>query len=172
MGNIAIYPNAQGSATVYVFGGRLGFCSYDDSGNLFVASMDGAGFEELPANGSDLFWITVNGSNPGGAIQWDGRYLALGSPSENKSGPATVYRVKVSGSTGTIVNTIKLSTKSHRNARAVQFWLNGSRIITPEGSRHGRVLGLWGYPAGGEPKKTIKGAPTSAFGVTVSVAPR
>lgn len=172
-GNVAVYAAAQGAPTVYTdFNAIFAYCTYDGTGDVFATGTDGsqAWLSELPAGGASLVDIGIYGSiNPSPAIQWDGTYLAIESPSGDPLGPATVYQVEISGSSAKIVNTIKLYTKKNKNPpRATQFWINAGKIVNPESAHN--LIGLWPYPVGGEATRTIPfRAPGSLLGLTISI---
>jgi len=180
--NIAVYPHAEAPPTIYKDSTVVSafYCTYDNNGNLFASA--GAGQNEaqfalleLPS-GSDpnLSRISLDQSiNPGGAIQWDGKYLAIASPPSPPTtrGPMTVYQVSVSGSSGTVVSTIEFpSGKQPRNAGSnQQFWIQGKKLISP--SYPTKRVKYWRYPGGGNPIGSVV-VGSKPFGVTVSVGSR
>ncbi len=117
-GNVAVYPNAQGSPTIYTdstFECFLG-TAYDNSGNLFVGGVaDGSGhyfqLAELPRGGSTLTNVSLNEQIPcrpldgtcKNSIQWDGNDIVVTVPMGKHS--PVLYRVSVSSSNGTVVGT-------------------------------------------------------------------
>jgi hypothetical protein len=163
---VAIFTDAQGSATTYTPSGQNGIpgCGYDDRGNLFCDAYGTSGaFElfELPAGGSTFTAILVSGAGSlrSASVQWDGTDLAVGS-----GAGSTLYQIQVSGSTGKVVDSTPLD-----GAGSVwQFWIThtlggkkshkGIRVIAPTyGGSGGAEVGYWNYPAGGNPTKTITG---------------
>ena len=178
--NIAVFAGATGTPADYQVPGlsTLPWCTYDDHGNLFaegyltgVQHPNGA-LVELPAGGTQLTTLSLSTTiGAGGAIQWDGKYLAVGSPrgdGQGFHGPATIYQFQLSGSSATVVNTIKLSTgKGDKNAGGVEFWIGDGYIITPKS--HSRGVGRWRYPAGGDVLTSFSTDGTS-YGVTLSTA--
>ncbi len=171
-GSVAIFDHAQGAAHLYTdpnFNVYL-FCGYDNAGNLYIDGADSgttqALFAVLPAGGTSFTDLALNQSigYPGG-IQWDGKNLAIEDVSTD-----TLYRVKVSGSSGSVVGTTHLSARSHL---VVQFWIQGRTIVVPYGTlnREVKKVGFWPYPAGGSPSKSI-GVRKAAelIGATVSLA--
>jgi hypothetical protein len=172
-GNVAIYAHAKGSPTSYADPAfnEYFFCSYDDRGNLFIDGVNSGTtqteFAALPMGGSSFTDIALDQKiGYPGAVQWDGRYVALEDVSSD-----VLYRVKVEGSGGTVVRT---SHFRHQHADLlVQFWIAGPTIITPSGRiyRSSRSVGFWPYPRGGSATKVLQVAgATELFGVTVSLA--
>jgi hypothetical protein len=176
--NVAIFSNEQGKPTVYkdTFLSVFNWCTYDDQGDLFAEGY-ATGNEnpngtivELPAGSDQLTTLSLNQEiGAGGAVQWDGKYLAVGSPrgtGRGMHGPATIYQFQISGSDAAVVNTIELTTgKGNKNAGGVEFWIQNGYIISPKNHRGG--IGRWKYPAGGNPVKTY---PTDGthLGLTIS----
>ncbi len=140
---------------------RVAFCGFDAAGNLFI---DGAGnggvfhLAELPHGGTALVDITVNASIAApGQVQWDGTNLAVGDAGVT---PSVIYQLSVSGSAATTVG----STTLDGTTSVAQFWIQGSRLIGP--GLHSAV-GIWKYPAGGNPIKTITSV--RGYGAAVSL---
>ncbi len=165
LGNVAIYAKATGTPQIYSDAsiGFMDFAGYDDHGNLFVdgSNSEGSGFEfaELPQGSGTFTNIDLNFpiGYPGN-VQWDGKYITVGDAISN-----FVYRVAVSGSTGTKVGVTKLK----RAFSVQQFWINGRTVL---GADSGNLdVPYWPYPASGRPKKTITGL-EEPYGVTVSMA--
>jgi hypothetical protein len=178
--NVAIFPHATGSPTVYYDYDDLTFswCTYDDKGNLFVNGRNfdkgASNLAELPVGGSTFSQVSVQNANVhgNGSIQWDDQYLAIAKvyPGDNKKGPATIYQLQISGQNGKAVNTIELqgSHVSDRNGWSTQqFWIQDHRIISPE-SANDRV-GLWDYPGGGYAIRSKVQAPYTPLGLAVSL---
>ncbi|HEY2476233.1 MAG TPA: hypothetical protein VGI19_15710 [Candidatus Cybelea sp.] len=163
---VAVFANAQGQPTTYTPSGQNGLpgCGYDNRGNLFCDAYGSSGaFElfELPVGGSNFTAVSVSGAAGlvSSSLQWDGKDLAFTAG----AGP-TLYRIKLSGSTGKVVGSTTLG-----GAGTVwQSWIThvlggkkhkGIRVIAPtEGGSGGAEVGYWNYPAGGSPTKTITGA--------------
>jgi hypothetical protein len=171
-GSVAVFDRAQGAAHLYTdpnFNVYL-FCGYDNAGNLYIDGVNSGTTQALLAvlpQGSTSFTdLTLNRSigYPGG-VQWDGKNLAIEDVSTD-----TLYRVKVSGSSGSVVGTTHLSARSHL---LIQFWIQGRTIVVPYGTlnREVKKVGFWPYPAGGSPAKSI-GVRKAAelIGATVSLA--
>ena len=168
--NLAIFPNGSGPPTRYVAPYAY-TCTYDGQGNLFLDS-NGSQLSELPSGSQTFATITLNKSIAGpGQVQWDGTYVTL----QSIGSPGAIYRIQVSGSSGTVVGETKL-------ARYMRYendsWISASdgTVVMPF-SQHGdqtTQLGVWKYPRGGHATKVIKkiGVGDRGFySVTVSVAP-
>jgi hypothetical protein len=169
--NVAIFPDGQGTPTVYQSGIDAGFCGYDNQGNLFVDGYGGALIDlaELPSGSGSFEIISINqsiGGNPW-SIQWDGKYMTVEGISEKS---VQLSRLQISGTTATIVSTTKFS-RTMSKARA--SWITGSTVLVPFGNIHG--IGFWKYPNGGKAErvfsKKVFGRKLNFFnGLTVSVA--
>jgi hypothetical protein len=175
LGNVAIYPNAQGSPTFYSDPniGEYEFCAYDKNGNLYV---DGTTTDvaELPKNGASFTDISFGGAIAGpGSMQWVNGGLVIVDAGAPWRSPTPIDRVTVSGSKGVVVGTTYL--KSHYGAVAayVQYWIQGRNIVGPErapGDEH-RFLGFWLYPSGKMPSQTLRHLNSGGlWGTVVSVA--
>jgi hypothetical protein len=175
-GSVAIYANEKGIPKVYQdqnFFAYL-FCTYDGQGNLYVDGVNNGTtqteFAEMPAGGSGSFTDIALDRKivyPG-AVQWDGKLVALEDTSNDQ-----LYRFKISGSKGIARQTVHL--KQENSDLLVQFLITGSTVIVPYGTlyRYARSVGVWPYPAGGAPMKTLKVKnATELYGVTVSFAQR
>ena len=141
---------------------NVSFCAFDPQGNLFV---DGTGkgrafrLAELPRGAHALVDLTVDASIVGaGQMQWDGTNLAVG---DDRVSPSVIYQFSVSGSTATSVG----STTLNGTTTVEQFWIDGSQVIGPD---FNAAVGIWKYPAGGDPVKTITSV--RGYGAAVSLA--
>jgi hypothetical protein len=171
-GSVAIWAGARGGSRTFTapnFNVYL-FCGYDNGGNLYIDGLNSGTmqslFAVLPKGGASFTDVGLNHNigYPGG-VQWDGKDVAVEDVASD-----TVYRVKVSGSSGTVVGSSHLNVRSHL---VVQFWIAGRTLIVPYGLLNRRVkkVGFWPYPAGGSPTKTIAVSNATEFvGVTVSLA--
>ena len=164
-GDVVIYKHAKGRPTGHFrYRGidNMLLCGYDDAGNLFVDGLSAGSafaFVELRAGGAKLTNVTLDQSiaNPGG-VQWDGKYVAVGDQATN-----VIYRFSISGNKGTKVGTTTLAGANE----VFQFWIDGTRVVGPDAYRAN--VGIWKYPAGGSPTKTISGVYVP-LGATVSKA--
>ena len=174
-GSVTIFRKGRGMGKSYQASNfnEYFFCSFDAKGNLYVdgtnAGTTQTEFAELPHGSASLIGITLKqnlGPYPG-AVQWDGKYVALADATTN-----VLYRIKVTGSNGTVVGTSRL--QGDRSNLLAQFWIAGNTIVVPYGvvKRMVKRIGFWPYPAGGAAAQSIR-APAGAaelFGATVSVA--
>ena len=174
-GSVTIFRKGRGMGKSYQASSfnEYFFCSFDAKGNLYVdgtnAGTTQTEFAEMPHGSTSLTDITLKqnlGPFPG-AVQWDGKYVALADGTTGE-----LYRIKVTGSTGTVVGTSRF--KGDRSTLLAQFWIAGNTIVVPYGvvKRTVKKIGFWRYPAGGAAAKSIQ-APAGAaelFGATVSVA--
>lgn len=173
-GDVAIYERAETASLphvlydvpdVYVAFG----CAYDASGNLFVVGEDtrlSFSLVELPRGSTTFTRITLNKrvKKPYGiaAIVWDGRYVGLGNVDTS-----TLFRVRVSGTTGAVVGSTRLTDGDHVD----QFFIEGSgrnRVLVGT-DYEGVNVKFWEYPAGGKSIKTIPGI-DEPVGAVVSAA--
>jgi hypothetical protein len=170
-GDVAIYQDAQGTASVYSDSNIeiFYYCTYDNQGNLF-----GTGFNEyyasnvlveLPEGTGGFKGISLSKSFDVGSIQWTGRSLAAAAITPTSRGEQPVYQIEITGSAGTVSGpTLLWSRRDKKNADAVQFWVQGGTIVGPD---YDRGLELWRYPKGGKPTEVID-APVLFFGVAIS----
>lgn len=162
-GNVVIYRDATGQPTTYSDPKIIyyQYCTYDSSGNLFVVGLSQSGniLAELP-KGSDTFVnITVDKSFYAGPVHWDGTDLVL------QAYGTSLYRVSVSGSTGTVVGVTTLKDAPRRG-------INNFLIYEGYLAATGWKLGLWQYPKGGRPLQLFQVTHIHhLYGITISVAP-
>jgi hypothetical protein len=158
-GNFSIFKNASGSGTNYSGLYRTFFCTYDDSGNLFVdgfAADARVNLGELSKGSSSMAIVKLNwDAGWTGGLQWDGKYLALGDEYASKYVPSravnSVYQVKVSNGFATLVKTAGLE----GGQDVVQFTLDGKSLIGPDAAT--TSVKFFPYPKGGKATKTITG---------------
>jgi len=152
-GNVVIYRHAMGrprgnytDATM----NQMLLCGYDAQGNLYISGQtagSASAFAELPKGGSKLVDLTLDQPiQNAGAVQWDGKYVAIGDQSNN-----TIYQFSFNGTQGT-----KMGSTALGGATAVfQFWIDGKKVVGPD--TYGSDVGVWHYPGGGSPVKKIGG---------------
>ena len=169
-GFVAIYPQAQGTPTLYQIPtiAHPSSCGYDDQGNLFVDGNGEGKFKlaELPKGGSAFTKIDVKQSIGAGNIQWDGSYLAIGDANSGDS----IYQFAIRGHRGTVKSSTQLSVST--GGSVTQFWVYDGTVVAGiqlPGSQGLGVVGFWNYPAGGSSTKTITGL-VNPFGVAISLA--
>ncbi len=184
-GNFAVTTGAYqgsghyGKADVWV-GGRNGkparytvpftptACAYDGAGNLFVDGWIGStvffDLAELAEGGNAFATVKLNKSPylyPGG-MAWDGRYLAIVDYAGRRTG--NLWRIKISGSNGTVVGISDLERLYSFSVLAVK---GGIAVGTTRND--GDAVALWRYPSGGKAIKTITQYAQPTHGVTISV---
>lgn len=174
---VYVYANASGTPTHYTDRNILTYVdlAYDDLGNLFVDG-DGAGLSlpfvltELPGGGTTLESIALNKPiTIAGALQWDGKYLAI---CDTGPSPNVLYQFSIAGSSGTLAGTTVLDGAS----LILQFWVPkfGNGKVNPQGTRvvgadfDNNDVAYWIYPTGGAAFKTITNGIGRPEGVTVS----
>jgi hypothetical protein len=174
-GEVAIYANAQGTAQWYRDPeiGFYGLCGYDNAGNLF---MDGTGstnvFAELPKGSSTFANATLDERfDAFGSVQWDGTSMTLTNPSTE-----TIYRVQLEKAGLHVTGATRA--RGWQNAYSghwpyVQTWLQRDTFLAQSNTT--ADVGLWPYPAGGSPRKSIggfKSGGANVYGIAISVARR
>jgi hypothetical protein len=190
--DLAVYESAKGYPTTYSNSDfpYFSYCTYDSAGDLFADSNSDTYGEiaELPKDGSELKTVSLNEDLITLSMQWDGSYVSivgsLHSPSRfggdlrnahgQPHGPLQVYRVSVSGSSGTVVGEVQLRNLADKHAAlADQFWISGNTIVGPDNYRDARqnyVLS-WRYPHGGLPTHVIRTKWSEPWGTALSHAP-
>jgi hypothetical protein len=172
---VSIYKKATGKPTSYKLSAKNTFfyvnaCAYDSAGNLFVDSTtDYSGqpnvlyLYELASGKKALATITVSKQILGIAgMAWDGKYLAIESVVPPK---ATVYRVAISGTKGTIAGSAPLINA----ANIGYFALFNGDLINPDQSEFASgLVEIYKYPTGGKPAASITGV-NEPGGVAVSL---
>jgi hypothetical protein len=171
-GNVAVYEHARGRPAIYrdryIY--SYLFCTYDDKGNLFVEGLTGpnssgwsALFAELPKGKTRLKKIIMQATiNNLAGFQWDGKYLVIGGNTNTDNMGTYIYRMAVSGSTGTIEDTVELKGFDISG----QFALQHDQIISP--LQNGSQIGIWGYPSGGDAKRIIQTQHEGLLGTALS----
>ena len=106
-------------------------------------------------------------------MQWDGKHLGLGTIERyHCKGCTVVNRVKINGSSATIVGRVPLARQSH--GEHTEFWIHDGVAIQPGSpSQDGGApyFESFKYPRGKEIEKVkLPSDAYSAWGVTLSVA--
>jgi hypothetical protein len=172
-GNVYVFRRASGQPASYLSYGIWFFygCSYDQQGNLWVNGWDAyrnafAVIGELPKGANKMRAYTLNPNlQPTilGAIQWDGRYVAMADL-------GWLYEYEIQGSQAILKGYTPLT----YHYPLGMFWittLGGKRqIIAPDSAGKPFALQYWTYPQGGNPNTTITDGLDGAYGVTVSAA--
>lgn len=172
-GTVFLYKNPKGKPTKYSDPTMMTFSydGYDSAGNLFVDGLtknNTFAFKELVKGQNTFTPISLNRTLGVGNVQFDGTYITI------KSGQL-IYRIQVSGSSGTIVGNTRLN---RTWIRANSSWIYDGTITASQGggTRHpGHGVGFWHYPEGGKPFVIFTNVSTSKKDVilatAVSVAP-
>jgi hypothetical protein len=146
---------------------------YDNKGNLFVDGLTGPGYfqlAELPKGSASFTNLALSTIGAPGYVAWDGKYVAVGDSISNK-----IYQVQVTGSDASIVGSSVLS-----DAHAPWYVFGFPSVNKGEWDKQdksiiamddGTGVGVWTYPAGGDPLKIISGD-TFTTGIVVSAAKR
>lgn len=174
IGLVVIFPhnkrNGWRFAQIYtISNASASFPAYDPNGNLFVdGDSSGSGhfvLEELPKGGDAFASISLNQHITGaGGIQWDGNYLAIASGDAQSRRPVVIYRFAISGSSGTLIGSTRLS----HSYGGAQYLIQGARVLGQYVNPYYNGVAIWRYPHGGTPIRTF--APqTEAFSEVVSL---
>jgi hypothetical protein len=128
----------------------------------------------LPHGGTSIKSISLGAQLYSGAlfnptVHWDGKHITVSSYPDGyksqESGTISVYRLSIAGSRATVIGTTKLSSPKDRNDNPL--WIRGGYIAGNFHYRGQDWVGLWPYPAGGEPTHKVK-AEKNPFGVVVT----
>jgi hypothetical protein len=163
---VAIYAHEKGKPKTYddPYLSDTPYCGYDNRGNLFCDGQgisQNFGFSELAKGAKSFSDITVNEAiTTAGTVQWDGSSITV---FQGGSGSGIIYRLKVSGSTATVVGTTMLKDAAGGGGS----WIIGHQVIVAEQPR--AAVQLYRYPRGGNFFKSK--AIYQATYATVSVAP-
>jgi hypothetical protein len=169
--SLAIYPKAQGSPTLYNDGAYMAG-TYDDNGNLYLASTSFVGDSPLTffANGK-FTAVTLDQHIPWARdIQWqNGVLVATAGAKKTKQ---QVYWVTLNSSTnGHVEEAFILERKRKAIPRfGVPDLIVGKTIMAPGHSRG--QLDFWKYPKGGEPDRSVTEPVRTYFtGLAISIQP-
>jgi hypothetical protein len=161
-GNIDIYSGASGKPHLVtskkLFKPYL--LQYDGSGNLFIIGIDAQYsqvYAEIPAGSKRIKIIcqSLQLSNFGSGIAWDGKYIVLGGTEGSQYG---VYRMKKCKQ----VTFTPLDGASD----ILQFVIDRNRLVAADAGNAG--VEVYDYPKGGEPMFTLGGGFSEPVGVTIS----
>lgn len=151
---VAVFPNAQESPSYYPADFLPVYCGYDNNGNLFITGEGEHGdpaMAEFAKGSQSLSPVSISPSPNGfaGQVQWDGKHLTLEVIGVKKG--VVLERLKVSGSTATVIGTTKVKGVT-RTAEA--SWIQGDLIFIPYGvfgeGPYANKIGVWKYPRGGK----------------------
>ncbi|MGC1379982.1 MAG: hypothetical protein WA814_03020 [Candidatus Baltobacteraceae bacterium] len=171
---VSVFTAAQGAPTTYTDPAisSLRYCGYDNAGRLFLTGISDSGYSRLvELSGGTFSNVSLNVAILfSGAVQWDGKYLAVEQGPYRARVPVTIYRLKIAGGRGTVKATVSLSSDKNSPSPYPQFWIAGGTIV--QATDHEREIAIWNYPSGGSPEKVIQRAGgLYLWGTAVSVAP-
>lgn len=155
-GNLVIYGRARSSPRVFrcLNIQRYGWVSYDSKGDLFVDGLSARnkfGFCALYKGSRWLRDVTLDHSiGSPGPVRWDGSYVGVGD-----QGIASIYRFKVAGNNGRLIDTVHLRGTTVDITDFVFVFANGRATQVLVNTYRGSALGFWNYPAGGSPIRTL-----------------
>lgn len=160
VGSVAVYAEAKGQPRYHRFHGMqyYYYCAYDSRGDLFAdgvtAGSDNFELLEIPHGAHALRSVTLTPPIAGEAglpLAWDGSYLDIANPSSNR-----IDRYTVSGDKGSLADTVNLQQAS---GVIGPFWIASSgktkTLYAPIVEDSIPSVGVYRYPAGGEPIKTL-----------------
>jgi len=186
-GEILVFKHASGTPSIYT----SQICSnmmppgYDDDGNLYVqADNSGPYVCELPhGSGSIRGPIALIGFsiNFQGSVMWDGKYITL-SDQEYNGYETGIYQVTedASGNLTKVGQTALSDDCNGDEADVFQPFIVGTKN-TPSNKTQGKMVvggnlsctnrfDNWTYPVSGNPRSSLKDAPTEPYGQSVSIA--
>jgi hypothetical protein len=79
-----------------------------------------------------------------------------------------IYRLRISGSTGTIVGATRLKPPC---GALSQTWIQSDTVTAAFPHSCDATIDVWRYPVGGPPRKSAQG-PADPIGATISVPPK
>jgi hypothetical protein len=171
-GELLVYESKSGKPKAYHDSkfDYFAFCTYDDKGNLFVVGYDGSFYPSLAELSKGRHHLTNITLNSAGELVywtlWSGSALTVLVYAPGQTVPLGVYRVKISGSKGTLYG--KVSLRDDHGLTSYAFYGGELIGIAAQHPPKGTVT-FWPYPKGGNPTKHI--GESNPSGLTVS-APR
>lgn len=162
--HVEVYSSLSGEPETYSDPNltQLYEITYGGSGSLFVDGCCVANsrvLDELPKDGKKLEELSLPLGLPCTTFEdldWDGTYLALVCWG---SGDVVICRLAVAKGVVKLVGTTTLDSATVRRYNDTQYVISGDRVIGPrpkDQSRTTAPLGIWHYPAGGHPFRTIR----------------
>lgn len=153
--DVAIFPGARGSPSLYLSQIESIHCGFDGSGDLFVDGFNSSltpALSELPARGNSFSTLSIRGDvGDPGQVQWDGTYITYESTTKHDP---KISQLRIAGSAATVVGATPL--KKINNGAAAS-WIYQSKVIVPylDEPPLFKHLAVWKYPAGGNPVKVF-----------------
>jgi hypothetical protein len=151
-----VYPNGQGPPTIYVEPRMqyLQYPTYDGSSNLFVGGAvkgkTSFAMAELEKGGKQFRILQVAGFEGGIKPEWDGHYIVVAVTDDSCNFCTALYQLSFTGKAGTIVGSYLLEGSYSRTLYAVQG-NEAFALLYHERHKYNRGIGVWNYPASGEP---------------------
>jgi hypothetical protein len=169
---------------------------YDSSGDLIGVGENEDGGREycgLLSGGTSVTSLSFSGTiDFAGGTKWDGEYIALGDQEAGGTYVTGVYPATLKGSTLTAVGSeidFDGNCYSDYNDDVNPFFTNGKTNISPdkktkstrantmvgpnlwcESEGKGGAVDVWAYPAGGDPKSSLKSPSEDPYGAAVVYA--
>jgi len=183
-GSVVVFPGGGPSGTAHYGPGYDWPAGYDKHGNLFVQAnyagqcAGGPCLAELPAGASTWSLLNVSGATiyfPA-AVEWDGKYLAVGDQEGGGGSQSVIYQMSVKNGTATVANSVVPSGGCTGGALDIVQWAYYARKPNDLPVKHARQMAAaspcdssivkWKYPAGGDPVGEI---PDGVFPVGVTI---
>jgi hypothetical protein len=132
--SVSVFADGSSNPTTYTDSNfyHMFYCGYDDKGDLYADgnSSTGAQLVALPKGASNLEDVAVNATiNYPGAVQWDGKYVAVAELSSKVSAKVSIYRVQIRGSRGEVMATTTLTGKHFIGG--YQGWIQNGTYLQP-----------------------------------------
>lgn len=112
---------------------EVDFLAYDNKSNLFADGAEndyGNGLFKLAKGASELTPLTISGGalHTPGAVNWIKPTLLVGDNDLNGEGTPGAYKLFVSGSTATVVNSLTFA----GTQQMYGFWRRAGRVVVPD----------------------------------------
>jgi DNA-binding beta-propeller fold protein YncE len=183
--NVYVYSHASGNPAIYTAPDfyNMQFCSYDESGNLFVDGWRARGengfvvpgilklsYGETQLRRFKLVGRRRTSLRSSGGLQWDGKRLVVGYGGKYHN---ELYRISDLGQVGKITKKITLTDGGFIPGDAPFILHTGTIVGRYNVNTTQYYIALWSYPAGGPPVKEFKvNAKFVPAGLAVSTPPK